>query len=122
MQVKPILRIPSRHDVADLAHTLGPMSVIYLFKNFTYVLIQVDVRPIAIAPQPCRHLTQFVMLQYLKSNACAQCLQLTATGLAPVKLAAHQLLYSLWSLTSFLTVPLEQVRHVSAMCTCLWTP
>ena len=36
--------------------------------------------------------------------------QLTATALAPLKLAAHQLLYSLWSLTSFLTVPLEQVR------------
>jgi hypothetical protein len=27
--------------VDDLLHTLGPMSVIYLFKNFTYILIQV---------------------------------------------------------------------------------
>jgi hypothetical protein len=41
VQVKPIPRIPSRHDLADLSSTLGPMSVIYLFKNFAYIYIQV---------------------------------------------------------------------------------
>ena len=41
VQVKPIPSIPSRHDLADLSSTLGPMSVIYLFKNFTYIYIQV---------------------------------------------------------------------------------
>ena len=35
-------------------------------------------------------------------------MQLTAAVLQPVVLAGHQVLYSLWSLTSFLTVPLEQ--------------
>jgi hypothetical protein len=35
-------------------------------------------------------------------------LQLAAAVLAPVTLAAHQLLYSLWSLASFVTTPLEQ--------------
>ncbi len=38
--------------------------------------------------------------------ACAT--QLSAAVLAPVALAAHQLTYSLWSLASFLTAPLEQ--------------
>jgi len=43
---------------------------------------------------------------------CKNCtyvqLSLSAAVLAPVTLAAHQLTYSLWSLCSFLTSPLEQ--------------
>ncbi len=85
-QVKPVLRVPSRRDLAVLASTLGPITLIYLCKNVTYIQ-----------------------------------LQLTATVLAPLTLAAHQLLYSLWSLTSFLTV---QRPPVAGMCTLLiaWCP
>lgn len=81
-----MLRVPSRRDLAVLASTLGPITLIYLCKNVTYIQ-----------------------------------LQLTATVLAPLTLAAHQLLYSLWSLTSFLTV---QRPPVAGMCTLLiaWCP
>ena len=36
-------------------------------------------------------------------------LSYVASSLAPLELAAHQLVYSLWSLCSYATVPLEQV-------------
>ncbi len=36
-------------------------------------------------------------------------LSYVASSLAPLELAAHQLVYSLWSLCSYSTVPLEQV-------------
>jgi hypothetical protein len=36
-------------------------------------------------------------------------LSYVASSLAPLELAAHQLVYSMWSLCSFATVPLEQV-------------
>lgn len=77
-QVKPVLRLPSRRDLSILASTLGPMTLIYLCKNLTYIQ-----------------------------------LQLTATVLAPLTLAAHQLLYSLWTLTSFVTVR-QQLHSIAA--------
>lgn len=49
-----------------------------------------------------------MVLVYMCKNLTYVQLQLAAAVLAPVTLAAHQLLYSLWSLASFVTTPLEQ--------------
>lgn len=49
-----------------------------------------------------------MVLVYMCKNLTYVQLQLAAAVMAPVTLAAHQLLYSLWSLSSFVTTPLEQ--------------
>lgn len=110
-QVKPVLRVPSRQDFAALGSTLGPITAIYMCKNLTYIQLQV------LSTDTATHGVRLRVNSASCIAACHQCcsfccMQLTATVLAPLMLAAHQLLYSLWSLTSFLTVPLEQVKYV----------
>ena len=55
--------------------------------------------------------TQFTHHAYLSllPRSVYMTLSYVASSLAPLELAAHQLVYSMWSLCSFATVPLEQV-------------
>ncbi len=39
-----MVRLPSRQDLAVLASTLGPMTLIYLCKNLTYMQLSVRLR------------------------------------------------------------------------------
>lgn len=109
--MKPVLRVPSRQDLEILCSTLGPVSLIYLCKNFTYIQLQVCIYKLQRTPL-CWTCACDVHDGVNRATKCPPLcgLQLSATVLEPLRLAAHQLLYSLWSLTSFLTVPLEQVR------------